>query len=74
MQARYEALLRAREPHQRLATALALTRAAQTMARAGLRLRHPDAGPREFEARYAAQVYGSAAARRLFPDVSLDGR
>ncbi len=74
MQRRYDELLRARLPHQRLATALALTRAAQGMTRAGIRLRFPNASPCELEARYAAQVYGVAVARRLFPDVDVDGR
>lgn len=74
MQQRYAELLRARAPHQRLATAVALTRAAQTMTRAGIRLRYPDASVRELEARYAERVYGRAVARRLFADVALDAR
>lgn len=74
MQQRYAQLLRARLPHQRLATAAALTHAAQAMTRAGIRLRHPDASPRQLEALYAERVYGVQVARRLFPDIMLHGR
>ena len=74
MRRRYAELLAARSPQQRLATMVALTRAVQTMTRAGIRLRHPDASARELEARYAARVYGAVVARRLFPDVACDGR
>ena len=74
MQERYTALLRARSPRQRLETMVALTRAAQAMTRAGIRARHPAAPARELDARYAARVYGAAAAQRLFPDILLDGR
>ena len=69
MQRRYAELLRARAPHQRAATMVALTRAAQVMTRAGIRTRHPDASPRELDARYAVRVYGADVARRLFPEI-----
>lgn len=65
-QARYEELLRAQTPAQRLAIAMSLTRAVRTLALAGIRAAHPDASAREVDARLAARMYGPAVAMRLF--------
>jgi hypothetical protein len=69
---RYHELLRAQEPWQRLAQAMALTRAVREMALAGIRLRHPRADEPEQRVRLAVRLYGRDAARRLFGDVPAD--
>jgi hypothetical protein len=69
---RYHELLRAAPPYQRLAQALALTRAVRTLAIAGIRQRHPSASEREVQIRLAVRLYGRAAAQRLFGELPPD--
>ena len=63
---RYHELLRAREPHERLAAAMGLSRAVRSLAEAGIRERHPQADAREVRVRLTVRLYGRAAAARLF--------
>jgi hypothetical protein len=70
---RYHALLRDKAPQQRLRAAGALCAAVRSLAGAGLRARHPGASDRELDARLVRQLYGEAAARRLFGSVPADG-
>lgn len=70
--ARYIELLRAREPHERLAISVSLTRAVRELATAGLRQRHPDASDEELRVRLAVRLYGREIAARLFGDVPAD--
>ncbi len=69
---RYHQLLRAQAPHQRLAKAVALTRAVRELAIAGLRQRHPGAPEQEIRVRLAVRLYGADAARRLFGQIPSD--
>jgi hypothetical protein len=69
---RYHELLRAAPPHQRLAQAMALTRAIRTLAIAGIRQRHPSASESEVRVRLAVRLYGRSAAQRLFGELPPD--
>ena len=64
--AAYHALLDERPPAERLAQAARLSRAARDLAQAGLRHRHPRAGPAELRWRLAAVCYGQDFAERVF--------
>jgi hypothetical protein len=72
--ARYQELLRAQSPEERLAQAMALTSAVRELTVAGIRQRHPDASERELRARLAVRLYGRDAALRMFGDVPVDAR
>jgi hypothetical protein len=65
-QRRYEELLRAQTPAQRLAIAVSLTGAVRTLAVAGIRAAHPNASVGEIDARLATRMYGAEVALRLF--------
>jgi hypothetical protein len=65
-QSRYDELLRAQTPSQRLAIAMSLTRAVRALAVAGIRAAHPNASAGEVEARLAARLYGPEVAKRIF--------
>ncbi len=64
--ARYAERLRALGPAERLAIAAGLTQGVRALAEAGIRQRHPGAGPEEVRRRLAALLYGRATAERLF--------
>ena len=64
--ARYAERLRALGPAERLAIAAGLTQGVRTLAEAGLRQRHPEAGPGELRWRLAELLYGRAVAQRLY--------
>jgi hypothetical protein len=49
------------------------SRAARTLALAGLRARHPTASERELVARLAAMTIGRERARQVYADVDLTG-
>jgi hypothetical protein len=70
--ARYAERLRALDPAQRLAIAAGLTQGVRSLAEAGIRLRHPEAGEEEIRCRLAALLYGHSAAERLFGSVPPD--
>jgi hypothetical protein len=72
VQARWAERLRALPPHERLAIAAGLTQGVRSLAEAGIRQRHPDAGEVEIRCRLAARLYGRAAAERLFGSVPSD--
>ena len=60
-------------PAEKAALISGLSRAAYDMARAGIRHRYPDAGPREQFLRLGVLLLGDDLARRVYPDVaSLD--
>jgi hypothetical protein len=63
---RYHELLRAREPHQRLAQAIALTRMVRQLAESGIRQRHPDAPDDEVRVRLTVGLYGRDVAAATF--------
>jgi hypothetical protein len=63
---RYHELLRAREPHQRLAQAVALTRMVRQLAEAGIRQRHPNAPDDEVRVRLTVGLYGRDVAAATF--------
>jgi hypothetical protein len=65
-QSRYDELLRAQTPAERLAIAMSLTRAVRTVAVAGIRAAHPNASAGEVDARLVARLYGPEIARRIF--------
>ncbi len=71
--ARYAARLRALGPAERLAIVAGLDRGVRTLAEAGIRERHPNAGDDEVRCRLAVRIYGREVARRIFgvlpPDV-----
>ena len=69
---RYFELLRAQSPAERLHTAVRLTDAVRTMARAGIIARHPGATLAEINAYLAERLYGASTADRLFPDVKRE--
>jgi hypothetical protein len=69
---RYHELLRARLPHERLATAMSLSRGVRALAEAGIRSRYPDADETEVKMRLVVRLYGRAAAVRLFGAVPED--
>jgi hypothetical protein len=70
--ARYHELLRAQAPHQRLAQAVALTRATRQLAVAGIRQRHPMASDEEVRARLVVRLYGRDVAERLVGPLPAD--
>jgi hypothetical protein len=65
--ARLVAHLRALTPSQKWMILGRIVADGRAPARAGLRARHPQAGPREIEIRLAALLYGREAAARLGP-------
>jgi hypothetical protein len=69
---RYVDLLRAQPPHRRLAQAVALTLTVRELAAAGIKQRHPGAGPEEIRARLAVRLYGRAVAARLYGPIPDD--
>ncbi len=70
--ARYHELLRACEPHERLAQAMVLTKMVRDMAVAGIRERHPNASEDEIRVRLAVRLYGREAAVRMFGHAPAD--
>jgi hypothetical protein len=62
---RYWELLRAQTPEQRLLSAVSLSESVRALARAGIRLRHPEADEREVNRRLIAILYGEEFLRRL---------
>ncbi len=71
---RYCELLRSRAPHERLASALALTLATRELAIAGIKQRHPQADASEIRHRLAALLYGDDVADRIFAAKRSDRR
>jgi DNA-binding HxlR family transcriptional regulator len=69
---RYHELLRAQLPHQRLQTAMSLSRAVRELAEAGIRERHPLADAAEVRVRLVVRLYGRDVAARLFRSVPDD--
>ncbi len=69
---RYNELLRARPPHERLAQAVALSGMVRELAMAGLKERYPHAGAEELRARLAVRLYGRTLARRMFAEIPDD--
>lgn len=67
-QRRYTELLRAQDPVTRMGAAGALTRTVRTLAWAGLKERHPGESDEWLKVRLTVQLYGTAAARRIFGD------
>ncbi len=74
MAARYQAMLAALPGARRLELAAQLSLGVRTLAEAGLRHRHPEAGEEEIRCRLAALLYGRPAAERLFGRVPADVR
>jgi hypothetical protein len=70
--ARYHELLRAQQPWERLAQAVALTRMARELAVAGIRERFPASSEREIGVRLVVRLYGRTAAGRLFGELPPD--
>ncbi len=70
--ARYAERLRALGPAERLAIAAGLTQGVRTLAEAGIRQRHPHAGPAEVRHRLAELLYGRETAERLFGTLPSD--
>jgi hypothetical protein len=71
---RYRELLRAREPYQRLAQTIALTRMVRQLAEAGIRQRHPDAPDDEVRVRLTVGLYGRDVAASTFRKGNGGGR
>lgn len=69
---RYHAHLRRLTPAARLQATCALSQAIRTLALAGLRERHPLAGPEELRARLVVRLYGRAYAERVLGPVPTD--
>jgi hypothetical protein len=67
---RQVAAWRAMSPAQKAATVSGLTTATFEMARAGVRHRYPDAGPREQFLRLAILTLGADLAVRAYPDAA----
>jgi hypothetical protein len=65
-QGRYDELLRAQTPAQRIAIAVSLSRSVRELAVAGIRAARPNASPSEVDAELAARMYGPEVAARLF--------
>lgn len=63
--ARYHALIGAMTPRQRLAQVARLSAGIRVLAEAGLRRRHPHAGPQELRWRLADLCYGREITERL---------
>jgi hypothetical protein len=70
--ARYHELLRAMAPERRLEAAMKLSRAVRELALAGIRERHPNESPEEWNVRLTVRLYGRDAASRLFGAVPAD--
>ena len=62
---RYYELLRAQTPEQRLLSAISLSEDVRALAKAGIRLRHPEADEREVKRRLIAVLYGEEFLRHL---------
>lgn len=56
-------------PAQKAATVSGLTQAVRDLAVAGVRLRHPDASPREQFLRLALIILGPDLGRRAYPEI-----
>ena len=69
---RYHDLLRAQQPYERLAQAVALTQMVRELAAAGIRQRHPGASDTEVRVRLTVRLYGREIARRLFREIPDD--
>jgi hypothetical protein len=69
---RYLELLQAKQPHERLAIAMSLSKAVRELASAGLRTRHPGASEEELRVRLAVRLYGRAVGIRLFGTIPDD--
>ena len=66
---------RAMSPAEKFRAVAELNAAADTMALAGIRLRHPDASPREQFLRLASVKLGRELARQVYPEIAqLDER
>lgn len=61
---------RAMEPAQRLGLALSLSQSVREMAIAGVRLRYPDASPREQLLRLAIAMHGRDLAAAAYPEIA----
>jgi len=57
-------------PAEKAAIVSGLTQAVYDLARAGIRLRHPDASPREQFLRLALLTLGPDLARRAYPEIA----
>jgi hypothetical protein len=64
--ARYDALLRALTPKQRLDTVVRLNRSVRELALAGIDQAHPNVSPTRRAALLAERLYGKSVARRLY--------
>lgn len=69
---RYHELLRAQEPHERLAQAMRLSQMVRELAEASIRERFPSASPHELRVRLAVRLYGADAARQMFGESPAD--
>ena len=69
---RYHDLLRALPPHERLESAMRLSRAVRVLAEEGIRRRHPNADDDDVRVRLTVRLYGRAAALKLFGSVPDD--
>jgi hypothetical protein len=69
---RYLELLRAKQPHERLAIAMSLSNAVRELATAGLRARHTAASDEELRVRLAVRLYGGDVGIRLFGTIPDD--
>ena len=65
--ARYFAMLARLTPADRARKVAALSRATRDLARAGIRLSHPDATAAEIELELVTRLYGRAVADKLAP-------
>ena len=65
--ARYFSMLAALTPADRARKVAELSRAARDLARAGIRLAHPEASATDIELELVARLYGRAVAGRLAP-------
>ena len=66
---------RAMSPAEKFRVVAELNAAVDTMALAGIRLRHPDASPREQFLRLAIMKLGRDLARQVYPEIEqLDAR
>jgi hypothetical protein len=69
---RYQEMLRALAPHERLRIAVALSMAVRRLAEAGIRQRHPLADEQEVRVRLVTRLYGREVALQAFQDVPDD--
>jgi hypothetical protein len=63
---RYFQLLQSQAPHERLRTALCLSRTVRQLAIAGIRDANPGASECDVQRELARRLYGAAVATRLF--------